>query len=225
MVELASQYGYVGIIAFLILTGCGLPLPEELAIIAAGIMASQGLLDVWLAFAACMFGAIVGDSMVYFTGYYFGHNLMRLHPRLARLLHASRERKVEQLIARHGLKIFFVARFLVGIRSPIYLAAGTLRVPFRRFLAVDAVCATVVVAVFYSLSYVFADHILAWFQVIRKAEAAATVTVVVLALAVGGFLLWRHVRYRRLENALPQAADPPQTADEVAEPDESKEPV
>ena len=33
-----QAYGYVGIIAYMILTGCGLPTPEEVAIIGAGVV-------------------------------------------------------------------------------------------------------------------------------------------------------------------------------------------
>ena len=37
-----EAYTYLGVIVFLILTGCGLPLPEEVAIIFAGVQTSRG---------------------------------------------------------------------------------------------------------------------------------------------------------------------------------------
>ena len=41
---------------------------------------------------------------------------------------------------------------MVGVRSPIYLAMGFLRVDFRRFLLCDAACAALVVSILFLLS-------------------------------------------------------------------------
>ena len=82
---------YLSIIVILVLTGCGLPLPEEIPIIAAGVASSSsvGHLDPWPALLSCLIGALLGDSMLYAIGYHFGHNLVKAHPRLAHLLHAE----------------------------------------------------------------------------------------------------------------------------------------
>jgi len=152
-------YGYLGIIVILILTGAGLPIPEEVPIVAAGVFSADGSLNIWWAFASCLVGALLGDTLVYIIGRYLGHGFFRRHPRFAHLLHEEREQQMEQLIKRHGLKIFFAARFMVGVRAPIYLAAGVLRVPWRRFIIVDAISATVVVSVVFWLSYVFGKQI------------------------------------------------------------------
>src|SRR5262245_16433896 len=125
-----DHVSYLGIILILVLTGSGLPIPEEVPIIAAGVASSLGKLDPRWAFAACLIGAILGDSVLYGIGYTFGRSLITRHPRFAHLLHAEREAKIEQMIRRHGLKVFFLSRFMVGIRAPVYLAAGTLRMPF-----------------------------------------------------------------------------------------------
>ena len=179
---------YLGIILFLILTGCGLPAPEEVPIVMAGILSSQGQLDVGLAFASCLFGALVGDCVVYSIGYHFGHNILARHPRFARFLRADREAKFEHLIQSHGLKVLFVARFMVGVRSPVYLSAGILRVSFRRFLLTDLFSATLVVSLFFGLSYFFGDTIVGW---LRGAELGVTAAAVgVLALG-GGIYAWR----------------------------------
>ncbi len=117
MVDLWLEHGsYLGIFLVLVLTGCGLPLPEEVPIIAAGVASSLGKLNPWIALAACLAGALCGDSMLYLIGYQFGRNLVRAHPRLAHLLHAEREAKMEEYINRYGLRVLFGARFLVLIR-------------------------------------------------------------------------------------------------------------
>ena len=91
-------------------------MPEEFPIIAAGVASSgaNAQLNPWIALGSCLIGALLGDSLLYTIGYHFGHNLVKAHPRLARLLHAEREAKMEKLINQHGLKVLFLARFMVG---------------------------------------------------------------------------------------------------------------
>ncbi len=198
MVDLLFEHGsYLGIVLFLVLTGCGLPIPEEVPVVTAGVLASQGALDPLGAFFACLVGAILGDCVMYAIGYHWGHGLLKEHPRFAHLLHAEREARFETAIRRHGLKVLFAARFMVGVRSPVYLSAGILRIPFRRFLLMDLLCATVVVGLFYWLTYLFGDHIAQW---IKKAELGLTTLVILAVVAVAAFFyLRRRRRLARLE--------------------------
>lgn len=192
---LESLWHYLSIVFVLVLTGMGLPLPEEVPIIAAGVAASTGSLNPWGAFAACLIGALLGDAMLYAIGYHFGHNLVRRHPHLAHLLHAEREAKIEHMIERHGLKVLLLARFMVGIRAPMYLAAGVLRTRFRRFVLIDAFCAACVVGLFFGLSFYYGEHILKLTDLIRGYEITFTIVVVVIALVVGVFW-WKWSRRR-----------------------------
>jgi membrane protein DedA with SNARE-associated domain len=189
-----DHISYLGIIIVLVLTGSGLPLPEEVPIIAAGVASSVGTLEPWWAFLACLVGAVLGDSVLYAIGYHFGHSLVTRHPRFAHLLHAEYEAKIEQMIRRHGLKVFFLARFMVGIRAPVYLTAGILRMSFRRFLAIDLFCATCVVGLFFWLSYAYGERVAGW---LRDSEIGLTVAVVATALVVLCFFLWRRFRRKR----------------------------
>lgn len=176
--------GYLGIVVFLVLTGCGLPIPEEVPIVLAGVLSAKGqLLPEW-AFAACLSGALLGDSVMYAIGYHFGHGLLREHPRIGKFLHAEREQRFEQAIVRHGFKVMLLSRFMVGVRGPVYLAAGVVRMPFRMFLLYDLICATLVVGTFFGLSYAYGEHIA---RVLRDAEMTFTLVALVV---VGIVVLW-----------------------------------
>ena len=80
---LFSHGSYLGIIGFLILTGFGLPIPEEVPIVMAGALSTRGAMLPSLAFCSCLIGALVGDCVMYAIGYHFGHNLLKDHPKLA----------------------------------------------------------------------------------------------------------------------------------------------
>ena len=188
---LLNHFSYLGIILVLVLTGSGLPIPEEVPIIAAGVLSSTDKLDPMKAFAACLVGALLGDCVIYAIGYHFGHGLIKEHPRFAHLLHAEREARIEQLIRKHGLKVFFLARFMVGIRAPVYLTAGILRMSFRPFLVIDAFCATCVVGLFFWLSYIYGAQVGRW---IKKGEWVFTAIVIVIAIVVI-LIAWRKGRH------------------------------
>ena len=215
---------YLGIAAFLALTGAGLPIPEEVFIIAAGVASAHGMLNPWFALVACLAGALAGDAVMYTIGHHFGRALLREHPWWARYVNADVEARMERMIDRHGLKVFFLARFLVGLRSPVYLTAGILRVPFRRFLLIDLVCASSVIGTFFGLSYFLSNRyggaIYHW---IRDAEMAVTI-VVVLTLFVVCVVWWvrRRCRKQSTEIELPPESDDDDTD---AFSDHPKEPV
>lgn len=206
LIQFLSQgaSGYAAIILILVLTGAGLPVPEELPVFVAGVLSRHGTLEWGLAYASCLVGALCGDCVMYAIGRYFGRSLLRERHWFAPFLTPETEAKVEEKIKQHGLKVFFLARFLVGLRSPVFLAAGILRVPFRRFLLTDLFCATVVVTFFFSLGYAFANHIRSWWQTIRHAEYAVTGIVLLVIAGVG---LYFYFRRRRAQAAVNPASD------------------
>jgi membrane protein DedA with SNARE-associated domain len=200
---------YLGLFALIALTGCGLPVPEEVFIVGAGVLSAQGELRPELAFVACLAGALVGDAAMYGLGRRFGHNLIRVHPKFAKFVGAEREAYFERAVERHGFKVLLLARFMVGVRGPVYLAAGVVRMPFLRFLVWDLVAATLVVGAFFSLSHAFGDELTHW---LRDVEVLLTV-VVLLAVAVAAFIALRRQRGQLLEKVIERVEAEP-TAEE-----------
>lgn len=195
---LIESGGYLGIVVFLVLTGCGLPIPEEVPIVLAGIVSSQGNLDPGLALLAAIVGALLGDTAMYAIGYHFGHGLAMRHPKLSKMLGAQREEYFEQAIQRHMFKVMLLARFMVGVRGPVYLSAGVARLPFRKFILYDLFCATLVVGTFFTLAYYFGDNIV---ELIRDAEVGFTLIILLILLIV--FLWWlRRQRQQVLDEVL-----------------------
>ncbi len=187
-----SPGSYFAIFLVMMLSGAGLPIPEEVPIITAGIASAHETMIPWVAFACCLSGALIGDCIMYYIGYHFGRGILKDHRWWARFLTPEREAQIEEKFRKHGLGVFFVARFLVGLRSPVYITAGILRVSFRRFLCIDLVCATVVVGTFFSAAYFFGTKA-AW---VRYGEYVLTIAVVILVLAVGIYLWRRYVKKR-----------------------------
>ena len=149
-----------------------------------------------IGFGMALTGALAGDSVMYFIGHHFGRSWLREHPFLARHLTPEREKQIEQKILQHGLKVFFLARFMLGVRAPIYITCGIMRVPFRRFLIADAISASVVVSLVFGLSYYFGEDVRDWMRNTGRA-VTSIVAIVVIAIAI---VMYR--RYRRRHRAL-----------------------
>jgi membrane protein DedA with SNARE-associated domain len=91
----------------------------------------------------------------------------------------------------------------------VFVTAGILHIPFRRFLAIDAFCATIVVSTFFGLSYGFAAHIDTIWHWIHSSQYAITILVVLAGAGVAAwFLLRRRIR-RGLEEGVPAAGSAP----------------
>jgi membrane protein DedA with SNARE-associated domain len=199
MFDWFERGSYLGIVVFLALTGIGLPIPEEVPIVAAGVASRAQALHWYYALPACLVGALLGDSLMYAIGRFFGAKVLKEHPWWSGFLTPEREQTIEALINKHGIKAFFVARFLVGLRSPFYLTAGILRVKYRWFLFADFVCASVVIGGFFGLAYLFGDRITGLIQSIERSFTVVAVLVSLVALAVVAFFSFRKRRIRMLD--------------------------
>lgn len=222
MTEILYPGSYLAIIVILTLTGAGLPLPEEVPVLTAGVLASNAVLDPWLALASCIVGALAGDCIMYFIGYHFGRSVLKEHPWWVRFVTPHREAQVELMFKRHGIKVFFLVRFLVLLRAPLLLSAGIMRVSFRRFLLIDLLSASVVVSAFFGLGYQYGQTIVGWIQ---TTEVLLTI-VAVIALGVVAVLLWRrHRRKLAGHKAAPPAAARPDCAEPADKPQDEVEQI
>ena len=70
-------------------------MPEEVPIIAAGVASRAQALHWYYALPACLVGALLGDSLMYAIGYFFGEKVLKEHPVWAGFLTPERERKIE----------------------------------------------------------------------------------------------------------------------------------
>jgi membrane protein DedA with SNARE-associated domain len=119
----------------------GIPLPGEIVLVSAALLASHHELavDPVAVGAAAVIGAVVGDSIGYSIGRRFG---MRLFDRLATRFpnHFSQGHVLlgERLFARWGMWAVFFGRFIALLRILAGPLAGALKMPYPQFLAANA---------------------------------------------------------------------------------------
>ena len=194
---LVDKVGLLGFVAFLAMTGVGLPIPEEAPLVLAGVLSRQEVFPPYMALGACLLGALLGDSIMYGIGRHFGHGFLMRHPLMARFVNVEEEEKIEHVVHRHGFKILLGTRFLIGVRGAVYFAAGAAKVPYLKFLLWDLVAATLVVSIVFGLGYVFGEMIT---RIVHNVELLATAIVVPGLIGVG-FYVYRQ-RVRRIDQEL-----------------------
>ena len=119
--------------------------------IAASVLAAKGELSIWLIALAAAAGGFLGDSGSYLLGRTAGASAAR------RLFHSPKAKGrldwAGEALRRHGATIIVVARFVPGGRTATTFTAGTVRLPWPRFAAADAVGASLWAAYAAGLGY------------------------------------------------------------------------
>ena len=184
-----------GLFFILLLCGLGIPIPEDIILITAGIWATSAGFP-WLVAALIMYaGVLLGDSITFLLGWKFGTRLLALKG-IKRIFPAAKQDRVRQMFARHGTKGLFIARFLPGLRAPFFCTAGAMHVPFIRFVSYDGLAALLSVPAFVWLGHWlwsrFSEDLGALHEAISKTHfwtlIATGVIVLIIATAV---IVWR----------------------------------
>ncbi|NUO72890.1 MAG: DedA family protein [Frateuria sp.] len=194
LIVLFAESGYVAVFAALLLCGAGIPLPEDITLVAGGVIAGLGYANVHAMAAVALVGVLAGDAAMFLLGHRYGARIMRWPP-VAWLLTPARYAKVQEKFARYGNRLLFLARFLPGMRTAVYLSAGaTHRVSFLRFLLLDGLAALISVPVWVYLGYAGANN-REWLAMwIGRGQHGAWILAGLLALAL--LMLWWRRRRR-----------------------------
>lgn len=179
-----------------------MPVPGETALIAAGVLASQGRLEIPIVIAVAAAGAIVGDNIGYQIGHHGGRWLLRrpgpFHRHRLKALETG-----EPFFERHGPKAVFFGRFLLGLRVWASWLAGATRMRWGSFFlwnALGGICWATGVGLLAYLVGHSAAHALETFGIFG-------LVAVVLAV-IGAFVLHRYHSRNREE----QHTEAPQDA-------------
>jgi membrane protein DedA with SNARE-associated domain len=188
MSGLVQHYGLIALFLIVMLESGGVPLPGETALVAAGVFASRGELDIVEVIAVAAVAAILGDNVGYWIGRTGGRKLIERSKLLSRWTEGVLP-WAEGFFHRHGAKTIFIGRFFSVLRVTAAWMAGVSRMPWLKFLvwnAAGGICwAALVGLVAYYLGHAAADAIS------RYGLIGGAVLVVLVALVLVGFHLWK----------------------------------
>lgn len=178
---------------WLLVGSVGVPLPEDVALITAGVLIHREVVDPTVAFAVVFAGVLGGDAILFFTARRLGPAAYETRL-FRRLLPPERRARMEQAFQRHGGRMVFIGRHLAGLRAAVFAMAGINQLAPRRFFVWDALAACITVPLTVALGYFGSAHIDRVQAGIAKTEHYVFLGAALLLL---GYLTWRHVRFVR----------------------------
>ena len=159
LIAFFTDYGYIAVFGILILCGFGLPIPEDITLVSGGVISGLDLANPHTMCIVGLAGVLIGDSTMFLAGRIFGYRIQRIRT-FRRILSPRRFSQIQRKFKQYGLSLLFVARFLPGLRSPIFLVAGmSRRIPYHTFILMDGFAALISVPVWIYLGYFFADNL------------------------------------------------------------------
>jgi membrane protein DedA with SNARE-associated domain len=130
---------YLIVGAVILTESMGVPLPGEIILVSASLLAATGVGSVWGVAIAAAAGAIVGDSIGYAIGRRGGRALLeKFGRRFPKHFGPSHLARAERTFEKYGVWAVFFGRFVALLRILAGPLAGALSVPYRRFLVANA---------------------------------------------------------------------------------------
>jgi membrane protein DedA with SNARE-associated domain len=193
---MSSLYSLEGFPAYALLfglllgSGFGLPINEDILLLGAAALTLKGVMDPIPLIAVAWFGVLAADSLIFHWGHQFGARLLR-HRLLGRLMPPRRLTSMQAAMLRYGPGYIFLARFMPGVRSALYFAAGSLKMPYRHQFIFDGAAAVVELPLLvYGVRYVGGR----WDEIMAVVEQFQSFLVAGILLLVLGVWLIRAVR-------------------------------
>ena len=187
LVGFFTDYGYLAVLFVLIICGFGVPIPEDITLVSGGIIAGMypEQVNVHTMLVVSMFGVLFGDSTMYWLGRIYGARILRVRF-IRKFLTVQRLRMVRDKFDQYGNRVLFVARFLPGLRAPIYMVSGvTRRVSYLRFVLLDFLAAIISVPIWVYLGY-YGAHKRDWLmEQIKTGQTGIYILIGALALFIG----------------------------------------
>lgn len=132
LVKVPAHLGYLALALLVGVESMGIPVPGETALIAAGLLAHDGHLEIVAVIGVAAAAAILGDNAGYLIGRHGGRRLLESpgfleHHRL-RIIAIG-----EPFFERHGPKAVFLGRWVAGLRIASAWLAGITHMRWRIF--------------------------------------------------------------------------------------------
>lgn len=148
---------YVLVFAALMAGSIGIPAPEDLTLIAAGVLSSLEQVNTLAMALTCYLGLILGDVVIYRIGWIAGPTLFR-KKWFRRHISTKRLEVMRNNLHKRTMLTILIARHLFYIRTATFLMCGAVRISFSRFLVMDAVAALITTPLMMGIGYAFAHH-------------------------------------------------------------------
>jgi membrane protein DedA with SNARE-associated domain len=189
---LQGTTAYCAIVGLLLICGLGVPIPEDITLIGAGILASPavGSIKLWGAIGAGFVGVMAGDAFLYNLGRIYGRKAFQL-PLIRTIMTPRRIALAERKIIRNSHFICFTARFLPGLRSPVFLTSGIMGVRPLVFYGLDGFAAMISVPLWIFVGHWVGENLDMALKVAERIQLSLAFVILFIVAAYVGWRRWR----------------------------------
>jgi len=213
--QFLMQYGVLVLFLVVFIEQVGLPLPAIPVLVAAGVLAGTGHLNLWFAGGGTVVAALAADWIWYDLGRRRGRSVLDLLCRIA-LEPDSCVRRTEDFFIKHGPYSLMAAKFIPGLSTIAPPLAGIVGLSVPLFLLYDGLGAVIWAWSGLGIGYAFSDQIK---QALGYAEQVTPVATLAALGALLGFVAYKAVSRRRQLRGVPRI-----TVEQLAEKLRANEP-
>ncbi len=131
--NLVAHMGYLGIFIATMVESTFVPIPAEVTMIPAGMLAAQDKMNYWMVLLSGTGGVIAGSLLNYWIGLRYGRAMILKYGRYI-MVKPRHIEKTERFFARYGTWTAFMGRLLPGVRHYIACVAGIAQMKLRVFM-------------------------------------------------------------------------------------------
>ncbi len=196
LTALVTQYGVAtyGILFLIVFAETGFVvtpfLPGDSLLFAAGALAALGSLNVAGVVILLMVAAVVGDTVNYWIGHYFGRKIVD-NPKIP-FINQEHIDKTEQFYKKYGGKTIILARFVPIVRTFAPFVAGIGSMEYGKFITYNIVGGAIWVTLFTCLGYFFGN-----IPVIKENFHYSVMVIIVLSILP---IIYEYIQHKRQPN-------------------------
>lgn len=199
-IEFLRQYGAMVLFVVVFVEQIGLPFPAIPVLVAAGVLAGTGHMNVWMAVGVTVLAALAADWIWYVLGRRRGRRVLDWLCRIA-LEPDSCVRKTENFFLAHGPHALVLAKFIPGLSTIAPPLAGIVGLGAPIFLLYDGLGAALWAGSSVWIGYVFSNQIEQ--ALVYRGHVTPVATIGVLA-ALGVYVLYKARSRRRQLRGVPR---------------------
>jgi membrane protein DedA with SNARE-associated domain len=204
--QFLSRHGYLVVLGWVFAEQAGIPVPALPILLTAGALVGMGRMNPGAVWSMAIVGALASDFLWFELGRKRGIRVLQFLCRVS-MEPDSCVRNTQGVFARHGARSLLVAKFVPGLGAAAAPLAGVVKMPPARFLLCDLAGIAIWSGAYLGLGFVFSDQLE---RVALAGSRLGATLFLLLALALGGFVVSKYVRRQHFLHALRQARITPE---------------
>ena len=186
--------GYPGLFLFCAVSGIVFPVPEDIPLIYAGMRLASSEWAWVPVLTASISGVFVRDMLAFGLGRWLGEKTLTGQHRVAQWVGADKLGRARGMFERHDVGAIFLGRLFVGFRAPVFMVAGALGVPVRRFAVWNFAGLLLTVPLILVLGFVVGEPMAEFALLVSRRGREVGLALIGLLL---GWLVWSQIKASR----------------------------